>query len=122
MKPRPLFRVSLPVFVILTLGAVQSGEHSFTVFDENGVTVSETIGGPRYQGELFTIRPMTTVNQDKDNPESLLYRIGDATLDEDLNIYIVDARTWRIAVFDKNGEYSHSIGRRGNGPGEFQSI
>lgn len=122
MKPRPLFRVSLPVFVILTLGAVQSGNHSFTVFDENGVTVSETIGGPRYQGELFSLRPVATVNQNQDNPESLLYRIGDASLDEDLNIYIVDARTWRIVVYNKKGEYSHSIGRRGNGPGEFQSI
>lgn len=122
MKHRLLCSVSVPVIVIFTLGAVQSGEHSFTVFNENGVTVSETTGGPRYQGELFTLRPVATVNQDQDNPESLLYRIGDATLDADLNIYIVDAGTWRIAVYDKQGEYSHSIGRRGNGPGEFQSI
>ena len=122
MKHRLLFSVSVPVFVIITIGAVQSGEHSFTVFSEGGVTVSETTGGPRYQGELFSFRPVATINQDQDNPESLLYRIGDATLDEDLNIYIVDARTWRIAVYDKKGDYSHSIGRRGNGPGEFQSI
>ncbi len=122
MKHRLLFSVSVPVIVIITLGAVQSGEHSFTVFSEGGVTVSETTGGPRYQGELFDFRPVVTVNQDPDNPESLLYRIGDTILDAELNIYIADNRTCRIAIYDAEGEYSHSIGRQGNGPGEFQSI
>ena len=122
MKHRLLFRVSVPIIVIFTLGAVQSGEHSFTVFSEDGVMVSETTGGPRYQGELFSFEPVATVNQDPDNEESLLQWIGDTTLDADGNVYIADNRTCRIAVYNAEGEYSHSIGRQGNGPGEFQSI
>jgi len=44
------------------------------------------------------------------------------TVDQDETIYIADSQNQSIKVFDSNGKYVQSIGRRGNGPGEFNSI
>ncbi len=43
-------------------------------------------------------------------------------VDEDNNIYIAEALELSIKVFNKNGKYIKSIGRRGRGPGEFLDI
>ncbi len=39
--------------------------------------------------------------------------------DTDWNIYVVDRRNNNVVVFDSKGEYLHSFGRRGQGPGDL---
>lgn len=38
------------------------------------------------------------------------------------NIYIADYQDQSIKVFDPDGEFMHSIGQKGEGPGEFSSV
>ena len=40
--------------------------------------------------------------------------------DDEGNIFILDMRPYRVKVYDKEGKYVRSIGREGQGPGEFQ--
>lgn len=47
--------------------------------------------------------------------------MGDVTVDEAGNVYVVNNTRKRIEVFDENGEFIQSIGRAGGDPGEFQS-
>jgi hypothetical protein len=120
-------RLTLLCGVLLFVGGSTSctsdpERHSFRVHREGGIPVAETRGGPRYEGELFAFDPITTLNQDPADPASLLYRINDMTMDNDGNVYVVDNRSLRIAVFDAEGNYRHSFGRRGSGPGEFRWI
>jgi len=42
-------------------------------------------------------------------------------VDEDGNIYIIDQAPNRIACFNSEGNFSHNIGRGGQGPGEYSS-
>lgn len=51
--------------------------------------------------------------------EYILYRPNDVALDLNGNIYILNYLDCRIQVYDKNGKYIKTIGRRGEGPGEF---
>jgi DNA-binding beta-propeller fold protein YncE len=52
--------------------------------------------------------------------ENLAFHIpSDIARDDQGNIYILDAGNHRIQKFDPDGNYIETIGRRGQGPGEF---
>lgn len=47
--------------------------------------------------------------------------VANILTDDNGSIYILDYPVQEIRVFSARGEYSHTIGRRGEGPGEFTS-
>lgn len=50
----------------------------------------------------------------------LFYRVWDIQADAKGNIYVLDSGANRIQKYDKNGRYLRTIGRQGQGPGEFE--
>ena len=74
-----------------------------------------------YQGNLFQYEKIVEIRSDTTNQEAILYRPFGYTIDEEGLIYVADSGNHRIAVFDLNGKYLRSIGREGDGPGEFRS-
>lgn len=56
---------------------------------------------------------------DGDGPE-LFGRIADIAVDAYGRIYILEGQAQEIRVFDADGNFLRTIGRRGEGPGEFQ--
>lgn len=105
------------------LGACSSREvsptHSFRIYEENGVTIAETTGGPQYEGELFRFEEILTLQEDE-RFESLLNRPSHFLMDSNGYYYVADSGDSRIAVFDAKGRFIQIIGREGSGPGEFQ--
>ena len=60
---------------------------------------------------------------DESQPKEYLFgQIGAIATDSDQNIYVADRQAWGIKVYDSSGRYLHTIGHRGQGPGEFQRI
>ncbi len=53
------------------------------------------------------------------SPDQDFGRIVDATLDKELNAYVLDASTNNIRVFDRNGRSLGTLSRSGRGPGEL---
>ncbi len=98
----------------------ESAEHKFRIFEENGVTIAETTGGPKHDGELFRYEEILRLNQDETMAESLLARPSSVLIDESGSFYVLDSRTNRIVCYDRIGNYSHTIGNQGEGPGEFR--
>lgn len=52
--------------------------------------------------------------------EELLIRVGQIRTDSDGNVYVMERKHGKIFKFDKNGKFVTTIGKRGEGPGEFR--
>jgi len=111
----------LLIIPLLCLAAWAPGcdqtEHSFQVYEENGIIIAETIGGPKYDGELFTYEKEMVIDTGQSD-ETLLYTPIQFMADAEGNFYINDLGIGSILVFDSEGQYQRSIGRKGQGPGE----
>jgi len=66
--------------------------------------------------ELFTIDSEDEKLNDSSRTINSIYTIH---VDYDGNIYVLDNTRSNIKKFDKNGKFIKSIGRKGQGPGEF---
>ena len=111
------------ILILLILSACSSREtdtsHSFRVFNEDGITVAETLGGPRYEGELFEYVPVLML-EPGDTEETMLFDPSRFIADSEGWFYVYDVGNGDIVVFDPEGRFNKRFGRKGAGPGEFQ--
>lgn len=77
---------------------------------------------PQFPNKTVTFEEDLSIGGEDEQGNVFLYEAGDFAVDEHGNIYISDYKEIGIKVFDQNGTYLHSIGRKGQGPGEFQWI
>ncbi len=120
----PSLHLLLPLPLLLSIacsgGDITPGAHRFTRSEEEGIPVSLSAGSPKYEGELFAYEEVGRLEQDESREETLLFRASQYLLGEDGWYYVSDTGNGRIAVFDEQGHFQRSMGRKGAGPGEFQ--
>lgn len=100
--------------------------------DKSGVeAIGEIIDGieyihntetPLYPKRTLSFEEELAIDPEDDEVNIILFRPRSFVVGPDENIYITDRQDYAIKVFDPNGKYKLTIGRRGQGPGEFQSI
>lgn len=73
---------------------------------------------PEFGSLILDLQEEINIGRD-DDKNYLFWLIHDIQVDDEGRIYIDDARNGRIQVFDRNGKYVKTIGRQGQGPGEF---
>ncbi len=57
-----------------------------------------------------------------DDDENLLGVINKVLADGDGNLYLLDIQLTEVQVYDPDGQYVRSLGKRGDGPGELRSV
>ncbi len=97
------------------------GQHSFTITEETGVRVAESVGGPRYAGELFRYEKILEIRPDSTQPDSYLARPTHIVMDDEGRFYVADRGNHRIVVYEQDGRYRTTIGRGGFGPGDLMN-
>lgn len=70
--------------------------------------------------EIYLKKEIEITNSFGKESNPFLYP-SEVDVDSSGNIYILESNEKRIQVFDKNGNYKKVIGRKGQGPGEFQT-
>jgi len=103
----------------------QKAEWEGTIKEVDGVTVvknpKEGIWDSKENGDV-TISQELKIGE-LDGPEEFLFvNIADVAVNSKGDIYVADNRLNEIRKFNKGGEYLLTIGRQGQGPGEFQSV
>lgn len=96
-----------------------SGSTPETVTEAIGdTTVVRTLSGSVW-GTEATLVPEVAIGE-LDGPEEYLFgSIRSIAVADDGTIYILDSQGQHVRVFDSLGVYVETLGRRGEGPGEF---
>lgn len=91
---------------------------------ENGVRIVHNVkGGAWDNNPQISIELVRTIGDVDSDDENLAFNSpADLAIDVAGNIYIADSQNQRIQVFDPEGRYLRTIGRKGQGPGEFMSV
>ncbi len=73
---------------------------------------------PIYGDIVFDLEEDLSIGNDEDE-NYLFYRARDIEVDRQADIYVLDSGNYRMQKFDQSGNYLLTIGKRGQGPGEF---
>ena len=112
--------VSVRLLVVLCIVATGCGgadPAQFVVTDSVGIRVAANFG----PDEPFPATPVRLASLQP--PDSALTAVPWGVLADAKTgtIFVVDATSERVVVFDANGRFTRTIGRAGEGPGEFRS-
>jgi hypothetical protein len=91
------------------------------VEEVDGVTIVRNPQEP-YYGELTIEIEDDLEIGNNDDPNYQFYGVAGIALDSEQNIYVLDSGNHRVQKFDKDGHYLLTIGRKGEGPGEFMRL
>jgi len=110
----------LSACIMLVSFGGQEAEWKGKVEMEEGVKVIQNPGEPLYGEIKLELEEDLSIGNEND-AHYLFYRVSDIQVDADGNIYVLDSGNHRLQVFDKDGKYLRTIGKRGQGPGEFNT-
>jgi len=110
------------VTLFFSLTCSKKSEPAYSIETIDGVEFVHNSETPLYPEKSVEFVEDLTISSENDKGEILLYLPILCAVNEEGNIYIGDYQDSSIKVFDPQGKYLKSIGRKGNGPGEFQAV
>ena len=113
---RPCFALLLLSLLALPAAAAWQG----SVGSENGVELVKNPAAPAASELTLAPTQLWHLGAEEDADVSELFgRVSEALVDAAGNSYLLDTQLHEIRVFSPTGEFLKSLGRNGEGPGEF---
>jgi hypothetical protein len=119
MRNKTSIVLLVSVFVIFAFYRKQNPQWKGTIEKEDGVKVIKNPNEPLYGEITFDLEEDLSIGSEEDE-NYMFYRAGPPVVDSEGNILILDRGNYRIQKYDKDGKYLQTIGRQGQGPGEFE--
>jgi len=113
--------IILILCLILSFGCSESdkgSEWTSTIETEQGTKVIRNPDEPKYGDFVFDLEEDLVIG-DANDEYYFFYRVTDLKVDEDGNIYVCDGGNRRVLKYSNKGKYVRTIGRQGQGPGEY---
>ncbi len=113
----PIFILLMVLFFFISCSSLEDGWQG-VVEEVDGITIVRNPTEP-YFGELtIELEEDLEIGNDE-NPNYQFYNVIGIALDSEHNLYVLDSGNHRVQKFDREGHYLLTIGREGEGPGEF---
>jgi hypothetical protein len=110
------------VAFMLSLAAVpaQAGDWTGKVETVDGVKFVRNPAVATQNPTTVDMEKLWELGGDTDDEDQFFGVISDIEIDEQGNVYLLDAQLSEVKIFSKDGEFIRTIGREGEGPGEFR--
>ena len=116
--------LGVSIITLLSISAACSrppAEWQGSIEEVDGVVAVHNPVEPIYGREVFRLEKELTIGAVEGASEAVFAEVSGVAANQDGRIYVLDAKECRIQVFDDQGKFVRSIGRRGQGPGETQN-
>jgi hypothetical protein len=118
-KPVLFIAAAFSAAFVISAGQAQKAGWKGKVLTEGGVRVVVNPSEPLYGEIRLDLEEELRIGKEGDE-RTQFYRVRDIAADPQGNIYVDDMSNGRVQVFDPHGAFLRSIGRPGQGPGEFE--
>lgn len=114
-------------FVILTFFSCsnKSVQWKGQIETRDGIPYIHNPNEPISDTEILSIISDITIGQDTEEPEGITFKYllpyGCIDVDTSGNIYVLDSGVHKVFILDSQGRYLKHFGKKGQGPGEFQT-
>ncbi len=125
MKPRVLFIQLITIFSVIILFNACSKNASGragTVEEVDGITIVKNPIEPLNPELQIAFEEDLTIGVEEGNENYMFGNEVFVNTDDEGNFYVTDGDRKTVRKFDSKGIFLKSIGRAGQGPGEFQNI
>jgi len=113
--------MALLILMTFLLGSIQNLKWKGKIETKEGINTIKNPIDPLYGEIHLEIKEDLSIGNDVDE-NYMFYLAWYITVDRTGNIYIGDWGAKHIQVYNKEGKYLRTIGRGGQGPGEFGSL
>ena len=107
------------IFLIFSSNGNQNPQWKGTIAEEDGAKVIKNPNEPLFGEITFDLEEDLSIGNEEDE-NYMFYASVALAVDSSGNILALDYGNLRIQKYDKNGQYIQTIGRQGQGPGEFE--
>jgi hypothetical protein len=116
-----LFSIVVLFFTLDTSVGQEKAEWKGSAELKNGVKIIKNPKDPRFDKDVFHLQEELCIGDSEGKDEYMFIQLWYLAVDDNENIYAMDQGASHIKVFDKVGNFIRDIGRKGEGPGEFQN-
>jgi hypothetical protein len=120
MRKAGMFLTLVPLLAIVW-GCKGESAWKGSIETANGVVVVRNPSTPMYPRGALELKEGLTIGTAAGAEEYMFIRLRGLAVDDQGSIITLDQRKPRVDVFGSDGRHIRSIGRRGQGPGEFQT-
>ena len=85
----------------------------------DGVTIVKNPKEPLYGPDVFNLKEDLSIGEAEGREKYMFFQIHTMAVSNNGDIYVLDIRENFVKVFNRYGEYIKTIGKKGEGPGEF---
>ena len=122
MRAKTISIILLILSVIMILSCTQTKtEWKGKIEYENEIEVIKNPVKPMYGEDVFSMDEDLSIGVAEGEKEYVFFHLWHLAVDNQENIYAMDQGETYVKVYDKNGIFLRTIGRKGEGPGELQN-
>jgi hypothetical protein len=123
MSKTKIFLLLVSAWIWVGIVFAQTGPAGWKgkIVDENGIKTIKNPEQPLYGDFVFDLEKDLAIGGDPAKEEYYFPKgTYGLTVDNEGNLFVSDSANVRVQEFDKSGKYVRTIGRKGQGPGEFR--
>jgi hypothetical protein len=126
MKSASKYQGLILVGIILAslLGALSSGQEA-KIQQKDGLTIVHNPKQPVQEKGFpskLSLKQDLCIGKSVEGEDYIFSQIGGVAVDVEEDIIVIDEKEIVVKIFDKTGRHIRTFGKRGQGPGEFESV